>query len=369
MAATARKPPANATGDTWRDDLVCPGIVVSCGVRIARNIANTPFPETLGPDGRRALRDRLFHSILRNAAEGRLDNGRPARWELVDLDSEDEAARRIREERCETSAEMSADPTGRGIAIPEAKGGPDTHLLVRVNDGDHLRFCGIQDGCDLAGLYAAVSGIESAFDGVVADYAFDATYGYLTPAPEDVGTGLRVGVVLHLAGLRETGDLEKVFRALDRLGLEVAGVGGQSPAEGTLFLISSLQTLGEDEGRILERTDSILQDVAVQEDRARMRLVETESLRLADFVSRARGIALNASLLSIPEARELLHAATLAVELGYASHGRRNITPDLDLLLHPEVIRQRLKNPIDDDWIDAMRAGEIRRIYEGLRWH
>ena len=43
------------------------------------------------------------------------------------------------------------------------------------------------------------------------DYAFSEKYGYLTACPTNVGTGLRVSVMVHLPGLAETGNLNKYF--------------------------------------------------------------------------------------------------------------------------------------------------------------
>ena len=368
MAKGARKPSSGRPG-SWRDDLACPGIVVSCNVCIARNVAGTPFPETLGADRRRELRDRLFQNIRRGAAEGRLGDLVPARWEFVDFDAVDEAARNARAELGEATPEMVADPSGRGLALlgPGKADAEAPHMFVRFNDGDHLRFCGTREGCDLEALYAAVGGVEAAFDGVVADYAFDSTYGYLTPGPEDVGTGLRLGAELHLPGLRATGDLSKVFHALERLGLET--VGYADFPDGTLFTISNLQTLGEDETRILERTDSILQDVAIQEDRARLRLAEAGSPVLADCIGRACGIALNAAMISVAEARELLQTAVFAEEMGFGEPPRRGRSSvDMDVLLHPEAVRRRLGKPLDDEGLAVLRAREIRSLYSAIRW-
>ena len=48
-------------------------------------------------------------------------------------------------------------------------------------------------------------------------YAFHPEFGYLTSCPTNVGTGLRVSVMLHLPALVITRQIDKVFRNMQRI--------------------------------------------------------------------------------------------------------------------------------------------------------
>ena len=57
--------------------------------------------------------------------------------------------------------------------------------------------------------------------------AFHPRFGYLTACPTNVGTGIRVSVMLHLPALKLTGEIEKVFRAAKDMRLAVRGLYGE----------------------------------------------------------------------------------------------------------------------------------------------
>ena len=45
------------------------------------------------------------------------------------------------------------------------------------------------------------------------DYAFSPKWGYLTACPTNLGTGIRLSVMMHLSGLKMTNDIERVRKA------------------------------------------------------------------------------------------------------------------------------------------------------------
>ena len=48
-------------------------------------------------------------------------------------------------------------------------------------------------------------------------YAFHETFGYLTACPTNVGTGIRVSVMMHLPALVQTREVQKVFQSLQKI--------------------------------------------------------------------------------------------------------------------------------------------------------
>src|SRR5207247_7191762 len=79
-------------------------------------------------------------------------------------------------------------------------------------------------------------------------YAFSEEFGYLTACPTKLGTGMRASVMLHLPALGLTKQIEKVFRALQKINLVVRGLYGEgSRASGDFYQISNQVTLGKSE--------------------------------------------------------------------------------------------------------------------------
>ncbi len=67
-------------------------------------------------------------------------------------------------------------------------------------------------------------------------YAFHHDFGYLTACPTNVGTGIRASVMLHLPALTITRQIERAFRALQKIQLTVRGLHGEgSQASGDFY--------------------------------------------------------------------------------------------------------------------------------------
>ena len=104
----------------------------------------------------------------------------------------------------------------------------------------------------------------------VLEYAFSPQFGYLTVCPTNVGTGMRVSVMLHLPALVMTRQIDKVFQAVQKISLAVRGLYGEgTQASGDFYQISNQGTLGKTERDITpEHRTSDPQDHRVRADRA-----------------------------------------------------------------------------------------------------
>src|SRR3970282_297570 len=90
-------------------------------------------------------------------------------------------------------------------------------------------------------------------------YAFHERLGYLTACPTNVGTGMRVSVMLHLPALVITRQIDKVFRSLQKISLAVRGLYGEgSQAMGDFYQISNQITLGVTESDLIRRVSDIV---------------------------------------------------------------------------------------------------------------
>ncbi len=362
----------------WTPELTFPGIVVSSRARVARNLARIPFPDRLTPDGRRTLCKALFRHV---------EEAGDKRWTLQNLDGAPAETLLCLEEASLVTPEFVSRDGGIGLMLFDTSGSEAPFWSAKrrrgrsaapggavasamVNEEDHLRFQCIVPGGGIGDAYWWVYEMESTLDGAVAEYAYDPTYGYLTSCPSNLGTGLRVGMMLHLIGLCLAGDLEKTLNGLDRLGLEARGLHGENSvdAPGCLYQVSNAETLGESEEQILDRTNDILRDLARQEDWARIRLMERSPTVVEDYVCRGLAIGQSARLLQVDEAVGVYYAVLFGLEMGLLGGvsipGSYTQSPPF---LQPATSRREMQRDIDDNALAVLRADTVREFLKPIR--
>ena len=127
-----------------------------------------------------------------------------------------------------------------------------------VNEEDHLRLQVMRSGFALDEAWQDVDRLDDMLEQKV-NYAFSEEFGYLTACPTNVGTGMRASVMLHLPALVLTKQIEKVFRALQKINLAVRGLYGEgSRASGDFYQISNQVTLGKSETTILNEIREVI---------------------------------------------------------------------------------------------------------------
>ena len=185
-----------------------------------------------------------------------------------------------------------------------------------INEEDHLRIQVMQSGLNLQSVWEQINRIDSLIEEKVT-YAFHEKLGYLTACPTNVGTGMRVSVMLHLPALVITRQIEKVFRSLQKISLAVRGLYGEgSQAMGDFYQISNQITLGRSEEELMKQVSDIVPVIIDYERQARQFLVKESHENLHDRVSRAYGILRTAQTISSEETMHLLSSVRMGVNLG-----------------------------------------------------
>jgi len=278
-------------------------IVISSRVRLARNVADFPFVSRASPQDRALIEERLRETIIGLERSG----------EMLYLDVEElgNVDRQFLVERHLISREHAESEGVRAVAID----GRET-FSVMINEEDHLRIQVMHSGLDLQGVWDQINRIDDAIEEKVT-YAYDERLGYLTACPTNVGTGMRVSVMLHLPALVLTRQIEKVFRSLHKINLVVRGLYGEgSQAMGDFYQISNQVTLGRSETELTQQIQEVVPVIIDYERQARDFLVRESHQNLHDRVSRAYGILRNAQTISSEETLHLLSSVRMGVNLG-----------------------------------------------------
>jgi len=328
-------------------------IILSTRIRLARNLAGHHFPNH-SDDG-----DRMkVYESCRAAIENAKGMDGSVSLRMGDLS---EMERRILVERHLVSRELIEGHSGAGVVI-----NADQSCAVMINEEDHLRLQSMLAGFHLEKVWATIDALDNSLEETL-DFAYSEELGFLTACPSNVGTGLRASVMMHLPGLVITKNMEKVIRAVNQIGLVVRGwLGEGSDASGSIFQISNQQTLGESEETILKRLANVLKTVRVQEENARMRLLQTDRNRILDRIGRAYGILRNGHLLSSGEGMSLLSLIRLGSDFGMFPKETRCLVDRLFIESQPAHVQYLAESEIESSARDSLRASSMRRNFSDI---
>ncbi len=323
-------------------------IVISSRIRLARNLADYPFISRATQQDRTQVENALRERILSIEASSDLL--------YVDVDELEGIDRQFLVERHLISREHAESQGARAVAID----GREKFSLM-INEEDHLRMQVIQSGLNLDSVWEQVNRIDDLIE-EKATYAFHERLGYLTACPTNVGTGMRVSVMLHLPALVLTRQIDKVFRSLQKINLAVRGLYGEgSQAMGDFYQISNQITLGRSEQDLIRQIADIVPVITDYERQARDFLVKESHENLHDRVSRAYGILRTAQTISSEETMHLLSSVRMGVNLG--------LIPDLEipainkLFIHtqPAHLQKLSGTELDSNDRNIERARYLRR--------
>jgi len=356
-------------------------VVVSSRIRLARNLAQYPFLSRANTNTKteieRLLREKIFNALTsapqtveaeatrseesteETAGEPQAASVPPRPFysdlQYVDVNGLSRLDRQLLMERQLISRELSEGNGPRGVVI-----GDRQQMSIMVNEEDHLRMQVLRSGFNLSECWTVMDRLDDAIESEVS-YAFHEQFGYLTACPTNVGTGIRVSVMLHLPALVQTREIQKVFQAMQKMGLAVRGLYGEgSQAMGDFYQISNQITLGRSEPEIVEMITDVVPNIVDYERRVRRALLTENHQGLHDQVARAYGILRNAQTISSEETLHLLSSLRMGVNLGLID------TPDVtlanQLLIHtqPAHLQKTLGRELSSAERNTARAGYLR---------
>lgn len=328
-------------------------IVISSRIRLARNISGQPFLTKCSSTQRRLLESKSRDAIL--------SAGIASQVLYVDLTDAPEIDRQLLVERHLISKPHAAAEGARGVAV-----GENETISIMVNEEDHLRIQVLRSGLQLEEAWEQINEIDNKLEGRL-DFAFHPRFGYLTACPTNVGTGIRVSVMLHLPALKLTGEIEKVFRAARDMRLAVRGLYGEgTDATGDFYQISNQTTLGKSEEDIIaDFKHTVIPKIIEYEHGARRTLAREREAALDDKVYRALGLLRSARLIASEETLFLLSHLRMGINMGRIKDMDIRTVNELFLLTQPAHLQKLIGKKIDGDVRRAHRAEFIRQKLNG----
>lgn len=342
------------TGTGWlKGDAPEGDVIVSSRARLARNLAGRLFVNQAADEQLGDVVDRVKRATTRFKPDPAIT------W--VDLAEAKPVDRKILVERHLISTNLSEGKKRRAVGISR-----DETLSLMVNEEDHIRMQVLRPGLQLEAALDRAGTLDDAMEETL-EFAFDERFGYLTACPTNLGTGLRLGVMAHLPGLKLAEELDRVRRSAKELHLAVRGFYGEgTESTGDFYQISNQITLGCTHEDLLEEfRDRIVPEIIDYERTARQILLDKKRALLEDRIFRSFGVLTNARLLGAEEAMKLLSRVRLGACLGRLPGVERKVVDELFLRVQPahlEALAAERLEPIDTR---ELRATLVREALGG----
>ena len=322
-------------------------LVLSCRVRLARNIEKIPFPHRTKP----ATRKR----VLEEAKEALGACGAMRSAIAIEMDTIPASDRMVLLERHLVSIEMVQNHENGALVVQRGEG-----LSAMINEEDHLRLQSLESGFSLRKAFGRIDELDDELEGKLT-YAFSENLGFLTACPTNVGTGLRASVMAHLPGIVHNKDLPQIVKGLNNVRLTVRGMYGEgSNAMGNMFQISNSITLGLSEKDTILGLESHVRKVLEFEKKAREVLLRKARSLLEDKIYRAHGLLKSARLVTSKEAMDLLSDVRLGVGLGIITDVSISQLNELLIMIKPMHLQELHGRSMSSEERDKVRADFIR---------
>lgn len=321
-------------------------VVVSTRMRLARNLADVPFPSRL-------KRQDEIKKVHNGAKDSLLKSTDFTYQRMANMNT---LERRALVQRHIISSEMSRKSDG-GLIMSS-----DESVSLMIMEEDHYRLQSLKPGLALTEAYGEIDMLDKMLSEGV-EYAFDDEFGFLTSCPTNAGTGLRASVMLHLPALTAMKGMHRISSMIAKVGMTVRGAFGEgSSASGAFYQVSNQVTLGVTEQEILDRLMTTASTVIEFERNTRKELYKNLGIVLEDKIWRAIGVLKHARKISDAEAQKLISDAAFGVSLGIVPALTSSKLYQVMMDTRPAVIVEQHGKMIQQQR-DIMRADIIREVF------
>lgn len=237
----------------------------------------------------------------------------------------------------------------------------DENICIMIGEEDHLRIQIFSNGLDLKNTLNLAIELDKKIEEILG-YATNKKYGYLTACPNNIGTGLRASVMVHLPALTRTNNTKKILQAISNFGITIRGIYGENTeSSGDMYQISNKQTLGISEKEIINNLNVIVEKIIEQERKAR-KILAKDYIDLEDLVYRSYGILSNCRKISSEETRKLLSDIKLGTDLGILKDLTDLKVKKIYLYTKPANLQKYLGEKYETIERDIKRAEVIKQI-------
>lgn len=273
--------------------------VISTRVRLARNVKDMPFPAKLSND------ERIYSVLMagvQNAAS-RIDD-----FTFYKLSNLSEMERMSLFEKHLISIDLLNNVDKGAVFINN-----DGTMSIMINEEDHIRAQALLSGFQPEKAYKLINDFDNELAKEI-PLAFDDKYGYLTSCPTNLGTGMRLSIMMFLPALTVTQRAAGLLASAQKAGITSRGFYGEgSDNDGYIYQISNQNSFGLSEAEILKRVSNAVKKISDEELNSRQALYKTDQTEMKDKIFRSLGLLTCAYVLPRKEFMSLLANVKLGV--------------------------------------------------------
>jgi len=321
--------------------------IISCRVRLARNLKKYPFFAKLDKSQATEMINEISKTIVR-------ENG----FYFSHIGQKSDIEKLSLLEHHKISLDLLRGDNPRGLISSV-----DDTIHIMLNEEDHIRIQSIRPGKNVRNAFALANDTDNLIEEYF-EYAFDEKYGYLTSCPSNVGTGMRASYMVHLPMLEVTGKLPRIINSLSSVGMTIRGLYGESSDPiGSIYQISNQVTLGKPEEEIISNLENITNQIVQNEMETFQSKIKKHKVFFEDQVYRAYGILTNCRQIDLKEARKHLSTMRLGRSVGLLENELPNISI-YAIMMNIEYGNLKINTNSDflDSEIDIVRASYIRKV-------
>jgi protein arginine kinase len=324
------------------------GIVLSCKVLLARNLSDLPFPNKLN-----YIKGRDHGKKIYNTLKNELLDEELMLYEI--WNTKEEISKQYLERDLISEELLKNSDKGSFILNKEET------LSIMINEKDHINLLCIREGLNLEEAFEKATSIDDKIEKNF-DYAFDEKLGYLTTSPENIGTGMKASVILHLPALTMSEEIKNISRDLSKLRMNIKGIYLEgTKVYGNLYKVSNKVSLGLTEESIISKLKVEVLNIIAEENKFREILISKCRYELEDKIYRAYGTLKCAILLDSKETIELLSNVRLGAELSLIDIDENKLDKLL-ILTSDSALQNYLGRHLDTKEIKYERAKLVKEI-------
>jgi protein arginine kinase len=258
-------------------------IIISSRLRMIRNHAKYNFPINMS----KAERDEIEKIAVDfcNASKN---------LSLINLSDISEIDCRYLRER--NYITHNIESKNNGILIYEK----NDLFSILVNDREHFKIQVIRSGLELESAYKELDSVDNVLNSLM-PYAFSKKYGYISSSIKNVGTGLKISILLHLPVCSLTNNLFELNKKLSEYNVLHSIIDNENKNYGSLYLLSS-ESIINNELHILEAIDKDVKTVIGYEYGLRDKYLNEHEKNVLDKIWRSYGLLAFSQRMSYSEA-------------------------------------------------------------------
>ena len=238
----------------------------------------------------------------------------------------------------------------------------EENICIMIGGDNNLSIQVFSSGLELENTLNLGIEIEEKI-GKLLGYSINKKYGYLTSSLNDLGTALKVSVMVNLPALTKTGNLKNLIDVIRDFNIEISGEYGKITKnnKGYIYQISNKQTLGITEKEIIKNIKAITEKI-IEQERLAKKMLTKENIELEDMIGRSYGILTNCKKISYEEAKELITNIKIGTDLGLLENLTDLKIQKLYLYTKPANLQKYLGEKIEVIDQDIKRAEIIKQI-------